>query len=358
MKRALALFLLLTTLAEAREEFIPGSRYVSGRGSAMGDAIVTVVDDSSALFYNPAGLSRIKKAKLEVMNLQLRSNTELVKNLTRDFYNFPSLASYGKTVVRKKGMEPAAGFSLFPSFSVRGFGIGVLAQADLRSSSVDGQGIRYRSNYEFIPAAGFSRRFASGVVKIGYSVLWVNRAAGDVLVDKSEPNLGYNQYLKQGAGLSHNAGFALTLPYKYLPAFNVVGRNLGGLKYTSSTPLFVAGKNSVGTLAPEPMTIDVAFGAQPKVGSGASWNLSAMLRDALSASGASLYGRFAFGIEFAFRDAFFLRGGYQSGYLSAGFGMKTSGGELNLSWYGEEYGNGFRNKQDLKYMFQYKMRAF
>lgn len=356
MKRAFALFLLLTTFAQAREEFVPGSRFISARGAALGDSIEPSVDDGSALFYNPAGLSRIQKPSLEVMNLELRSNTQYVANLTRDFYNFPRLGTYGKTLVRKKGMEPAGGYSLFPNFSMRGFAIGVLAQADLRATS-DGSGISYRSKYEFIPAVGFSRRFASGVVKLGYSLLWVNQASGKVTVDSADPNLGYNQYLKQGSGFSHNMGLAITMPVQYLPSLNVVARNVGGLKYTGRA-IGTFGSNTTGLPDNEAMTFDIAVGAQPKIGNGALWNLSAVLRDATSTSHASLYGRLALGAEFSFRNAFFLRGGFQSGYLSAGLGLRTARGELNLSWYGEEYGNGFRNKQDIKYMFQYKIRAF
>jgi hypothetical protein len=67
----------------------------------------------------------------------------------------------------------------------------------------------------------------------------------------------------------------------------------------------------------------------------------------------------ALGAEFSFRDMFYLRAGWGSGYPSLGLGLKrANGGELSLTWYSEEIGSGYHSIRDLRYLFQYQVKAF
>ena len=50
------------------------------------------------------------------------------------------------------------------------------------------------------------------------------------------------------------------------------------------------------------------------------------------------------------------RGG--EGYPSAGVGFKMKKGELNLTWFSEEIGTYYHSQRDVRFMFQYQMRAF
>ena len=124
------------------------------------------------------------------------------------------------------GSFQAASAQLTPTFYGKGFALGLLMSNDIGATSDAAGNVRYRSLYQFIPAAAFGVRLAGGIVRLGYSVQWVNEAAGDVSVP-SGTELGYNQNLAQGSGFSHMVGAALTLPLTYLPQFDLVARNVG-----------------------------------------------------------------------------------------------------------------------------------
>jgi hypothetical protein len=185
----------------------------------------------------------------------------------------------------------------------------------------------------------------------------VNQASGDVTVPMEERPLGYNQKLAQGSGLSHNVAFALTLPVTYLPSFNIVARNVLGVRYSAYT-LYSVAQNSTGTPPDEEMTFDLSASIQPKIASGAYMNLVLEYRDATARSGMFFLGRAVAGGEFSFRDQFFLRGGWGSGYLCAGLGIRRKTAELSLAWYAEEFGDAYHVQQDRRYLLHYQVRAF
>jgi hypothetical protein len=236
------------------------------------------------------------------------------------------------------------------------FAFGILFNGQLAGEAV-GSNIRYKSLYQFVPAVGTGIRLAGGIVRFGYSLQYVNQASGDLTVDSNVDPLGYNQGLAQGAGLSHNVGFALTLPIAYLPAFNAVARNVGNLTYSSSTLLPLA-RNDSGPPATEPMTVDVSLSIQPKIGSGSYMNWVVEYRDATNTTGVPMIGRFAVGAEISVRDSFYIRGGFGSGYPAAGIGLRRKGGEFSLTWHSEEIGGGYRIERDTRYLMQYQVKAF
>ena len=187
--------------------------------------------------------------------------------------------------------------------------------------------VRYRTLYQFIPAAAIGARLAGGIVRLGYSLQWVNQAVGDISAPSGTDPLGYNQSLPQGGGLSSTAGFALTLPITYLPSINLVGRNLFNTRYTMPS-LIPISKNSPGAPATDAMTFDASFSLQPKVESGIYMNWVLAYRDLTNVSGVAILGRLAAGTELSFRDFFFLRGGFGSGYPSAGLGFRVKKADL------------------------------
>ncbi len=349
--------LLPSSLLLARQDLVPGSRYTSGRGAAMGDAYFPFIDDgAAALFYNPAAFGKVKYMQLEPLNFQMQSNTDYLNIVDRNFYKVFSLSNYASTLMRKTDKFPGVSGAIFPNFGARGFGFGILMQDEISATS-DGSNIRYRSKYLFIPAFGAGVRLAGGVVRMGYSLQWVNQASGDLVVPSTTDPLGYDQGLAKGSAVSHTAGFALTLPIAYLPSINLVARNILGAHFGSFTILSLA-KNTSGTPANEPMSFDASFGVQPKMGKGGSLNFALALRDVTSRSPMSLFGRLSSGVEFDFRDQFFLRGGWRSGYFSAGIGLRRKTAEFAMSWYTEEIGTSYRELGDTRYLLHYQIRAF
>lgn len=346
-------------VAFADDGVVPGSRYTSARGAALGDAFLPLADDgASALFYNPAGIAKIRHPSVEPLNMELKGNSDFVSMLNRNSVKATSLSSYAPTVEGHEPKAPELGATLFPNASFRGFAIGLLMQSDLKSQA-QGQTIINQSRYQLIPAAGGAVRLFSGIVRLGYSIQYVNEAIGPATLNStgSPTPLGYNQGLQTGAGFSHTFGAALTLPWVYLPSLNFVARNAFGTRY-SSKPLMTLADNSSGTPPTEKMSFDGSLSYVSKVGRGSYFNVVAEYRDATNTSHTTTMERAAFGLEFSLRDAVFLRGGLGSGYPCMGIGMRRKKAEFNLSWYSVEDGSTYKSQRNIQYLLQYVIRAF
>ena len=350
-------FLLPPLAAFARMDAVPGSRYTSGRAAALGDAFLPLADDGpSGLFYNPAALAKIRTVRVEPMNFQFQAASDYLLNPGRNFYEATSLEKYAPTLGVHPDTYPGLGGAILPTIAMPGFSAGLLMQSSFSASS-DRANIKYRSLYQFVPALGTGFRLASGILRVGYSLQWVNQASGSHVQPIDTKPMGYNQYLKQGSAFSHNLGLALTLPYTYLPAFNLVARNIFGATYRSFTVIHW-GQNSTGTPDTEPMSVDASISTLYKAGSGLNINYVLEARDVNNRSQIALIGRLAAGMEIGMRDSFFLRGGWSSGYPSAGVGLKQKRAEFAISWFSEEAGTSYHERRDAKWLVHYQIRAF
>jgi hypothetical protein len=354
------IFFQANSAIASRGDRTPGSRYVTARGAAMGDSIFGQIDPESvaeSLFYNPAGFSLIENKVIQPLHFQWQGNTPTFSNAGLDFYNVGNLERFKDTLISNPNSYMGGSASIFPNFGARGFGFGVLAQGRVGAIS-DGVGnINYLSKYEFIPTFGIGWKIASGVIRLGYTLQYVSTATGDLTIPDTQSPLGYNQNLKQGAGLSHNFGFLLTLPWKYTPWFTFVARNIGGLNYNQAA-LYSFTSNSTGAPDNEPFSLDVALGWVNRLGNDylVSWNFA--LRDATDSQNTARLARLAFGTEITFPDRIFVRFGVASFYPSLGIGVKTKRSELGISWYSEEMGSGLRSEKDTRILFNYALKLF
>ncbi|NDD91499.1 hypothetical protein EBZ37_05380, partial [bacterium] len=340
---------------------IPGSRYLSARAAGMADAFLPLPEDgASALFYNPAAIASLKKLGGEVVNVTFESNNDYLLGFAPlDFYKVPSLPSYAPTL--SAGEYPGVGLSIFPNFYARGFAFGALLQSRVSAKNEGGQ-VSYRSSYQFIPSIGTGIRLANGLFRLGYSLQFVSKAEGEVTnVPISSSPLGYNQQLNQGSAVSHNLGATITLPIQWLPTVSAVGRNIGSAIYKSQS-LIPFARNATGVPATEPLTVDLALGLHPRIGSGDSLNMVFQLKDATNQSGFQLMDRFTFGTEVAFRGALSLRLGYGLGSgldgINAGIGYKGQKGDFGFAWYREELGTPSASDRERRWLMQYQMRVF
>lgn len=220
----------------------------------------------------------------------------------------------------------------------------------------DGDEIRYRTLYQIVPAAGFGIRLAEGIIRLGYSLQWVNASVADVTANEDEVS-SYNEGLQRGAGISHNVGFAMTFPIRLLPAINVVARNVGGLKYQPLS-LVPIGGSATETPADEEMSLDAAFSLHPRLGKGSELNFVAQYRDVSNTSGTGVLTRASLGMELNLRETIFLRAGFGSGAPSAGFGLKTNSADFSFAWFTEEIGTGSSSLKDTRFMLQFQIRTF
>ncbi len=344
--------------AVARLDAVPGSRYTSGQGAAMGDAVLPLGEDAaSGLAYNPANLGKLHGLQAELLNFQGYLGNDLVHQMGASIYKFATLPSYATTLKKNPNSLHSAGASLFPNVSIGhlAFGLMIGEQIATKYDSASDKFVT-KANYQLIPTAGYGVKLARGIVRLGYSFQYVNRAAGTTAVASSAP-VGYSSGLPQGSALSHNFGGALTIPFTYLPSFNFVLRNIGGARYSGNS-LYSFSKNASGVPATEPMTVDLSLGVSPKLGSGATVNFVAEMRDATNRSKVSLWGRTALGMEWNYRKALFFRAGLGSAYPSAGLGLRSKSSELSLGWYSEEIGTSSLDERDTRFIVHYQIGIF
>lgn len=344
--------------AQARLDRIPGSRYTSARAAALGDAYLPLGEDAvSALFVNPANIASLQGTHFEPMNLQFQINQEYVDMFSLNFFKATSLTGYQPTLAQNPTKQPGVGLQYVPTFGFRGFAFGLLVSTQMSARQYDSTSLFYRSKYQIIPAVGVGVPLARGIVRLGYSLQWVNLSQGERTINPATETVGYNEGIQSGSAFSHNVGFGLIFPVQALPSVHLVARNLLGANYGSSN-LYSFAKNANGTPANESMSIDASFSLHPKTGKGGQMNIVAQVRDLTGTSGYSLMKRLAFGMEYDFRNVFFLRGGYGSKYPSLGIGFRSSKADFHLTWSSEEVGSPGMPKRDIRLLMQYQVRAF
>jgi len=350
--------LFLGTVALAWDTPIPGARYQSVRALSMGNAYIEMADDAATgLFYNPAGIAKIRGFQFEPFNLGVQVDPGFVSSASTESIQFPTFSSYKSRIDRTPGVRHGASMSVAPAIAFRGFAIGVLYQQSASAILEDNATYSIRGHRELVPAVGFGLRLASGVIRIGYSGQYVSKTEGeDSGVDPSTSR-NWHDGFASGAGLSHNAAVAFTLPYSFAPSFNFVARNIGGLSFTQS-PLMALAASSVGSPSTVPGTYDAAYGMHFKLTNGGVIHVAAEYRDILGASGMPLLTKIGLGVEADINGRFQFRGGVNTGYISYGVGYRTGKQEFHLGYFIDERGAGFWSNGDPRWMLQWEGRLF
>jgi hypothetical protein len=216
----------------------------------------------------------------------------------------------------------------------------------------------YRNRHQLIPAAGIGLPLAHGILKLGYTIQWINQVSLDSIIPANQTNPDYKAGMTEGSTMSHNAGLNLTLPYRYLPSFHLVARNIGGARFRGKS-MVPSGGTAVGKPDDLPMNIDFAIGWIDKLGKRSAFNWFFQLRDLTSVTHSSWGTRASVGVELGISDAFFFRAGFGNGYPSAGLGFQLKEvSSLDFAWYSQELSSAFRGIQEQRYALQYKLRFF
>jgi hypothetical protein len=324
----------------------------------MGGVLIEQADDAaSSLFYNPAGIGKIRGFQFEPLNVQLQLDDGFVGALGTDSIKFPTFADYKASISANPGAYQGASLGVIPTIAFRGFALGVLYHQSAAGILEDDGTFTVRGHRELVPAAGFAFRLASGIVRVGYSVQYISKTEGEESGIDSASTRDWHEGFAEGAGLSHNAGVALTLPWNYSPSLNLVARNIGGLKFTGS-PLMALATDSSGTPLDVPATYDLAYGMHFKLGGGGAIHVATEYRDITSASGAALLSRLALGLEVDIAAKLLLRGGVGAGRPSFGAGIRGKMSEWSLTRYTEDWGPGFLESGDSRWVLEFKARLF
>ena len=334
--------------------------YSGVRQNGMGGAYTAVVNDETAVLLNPAGLGKIRDATFTIVDPEVTLGAQTGKLF--DASNFTEALSFKpQTLLDLSNAKGSLGpthmkFQIFPSIILENFGFGLhykLEHDSIAGPNATDYTIRYVNDFALAMAYNF--RFFGGIVKLGVGAKLIDRTEIDAVVPDSTTNLDVENFGAEGMGISATAGLILTAPVMWLPTVSAVVQDVGGTSFTLSDGLF----NQVGDRRPNPVTqkIDAGIGFSPIIGKHVRMSLTGEVHDLTNMSEqqdkAKLYHA---GAELNFADFFFLRGGMNQRYYTAGAEFATQQFQLQVASYGEEVGVYPAKKEDRRYVFKFTMR--
>ena len=327
----------------------------SGRALAMGNAFICKVDDSSAVYYNPAGLGTVRHPHLHLSNFHLETNkgwsdmglggsvTDVSSNFAKSF----SLDGTRELLVENPGKISHARFHMLPNFTARYFSFGFLLSKRQRATlgTEPGAQFEYASRLDYGPYMAINLSLFGGIFKIGASGTLLNR---DEAIGTSDPNVTIDikdSEMNRGSMALITAGTRLTLPIVFLPTFAATIHNAAAQNFSSRG-------GGIGPPDEIKQTIDVGFSLTPQVGKVVRIHLEANYKDIGQAySNVSVVRRLVMGMELDVARRFFLRVGYGDGFGSAGLGMKTRKLEFDLTTYAvDTTSSEFRGAEDRRFV--------
>jgi hypothetical protein len=349
--RVLALLLPLSAFADgANNEWFSTTRALS-----MGNAgIASAEDAATAVFYNPAALSRGKKFSAEIFNPQFDIGL-----------NSPGSASDVTTRLSLEKMRPLleqnprkatyTGAAIFPNFTAQNFSFGILLKGE-GGAYHDGDALYYKSRYLVIPTMGIAMNTFSGSFRIGAAVRAIQITDNDKtvpgLASASSATVGYRKDPAEGLGIGLDAGALLSVPWAALPTLAFVARNIGDTSFSGSAP-YSLGNGDITRRQKMGMTYDAGFSISPRFGRKSQVVLAADYRDIMGETQINRKRRVNLGLELGFDKIFFFRVGLSRGYFTAGIGLNSRFGSLDLGTYAEELDAiGWRKVEDRRLSFR------
>ncbi len=355
MKLFLLIILLHAQSSFARlyfEDATSPELITSARALAMGNSYSSLVDDSMAAFYNPAGLGTVRGLSLHLTNIHIEMNNGFFDATSGSGNFFDAIDKYDdaftsegvRDLLADNPGTTHARFNFFPNITYRWITLGYMysqqQKARLESSTSDFE-IAERLDTGPVLALAFS--MFGGVVKVGASAVHLTRK--EIFRDTPQNqavNINKEDYSR--ATMTHvTASTRVTFPVRYLPTFSVVSRNAGDASWGSED---LAG-------APEeiPQTTDISASITPILSKGSRIHIEIGRKDLGNKyenvpNERKLQG----GIEWNYRRSIFVRAGYGDGWGSGGIGIRTRNVAFDLSTYAVEASeDGFREDEDRRF---------
>lgn len=344
IKSILFLSLLLFSKLILGDELLEPNRSIRALG--MGNAFTCIVDDSEALFYNPAALSRIQGYYWTIMDPHVAVDGLDVAQTAQSLQGANSVSDlapfYGKRVWLGGGMKTAISMA---NFAMAGYGNGEVG-FNLQNPAYPNLNLNLSNDLGFI--AGFSMPMVDSVF-FGLSAKRVMRTGASAPLGASTlANFGSGTLGSStsniGTGYGLDLGFLISGNTAIHPKFSFVWKNVGYLAFskdsgTSTLPLIkdemIAGlgftiDNTVFTVSP---AIDFKYANRSDIQLGKKIHM---------------------GVELSM-PVFDVRAGFNQGYYTLGAGVDLSFFRFDIATWGVELGEYPGQKEDRRYALQLTM---
>lgn len=330
----------------------------SAKALGMGNAGINTERGPVAVFYNPASLAvKDTRAVFQLFNFSIDADEMwLAQSQKGGSINTTNFSKFYETVKASKGDLEGVRFSAYPNLTVRNFSLGLLYETNrgLMVRNSDSK-LLVRARDRFGPTAGLSFRMFGGIIRFGMMAqLLTVTEANDYISPPSPGSASWDKNIKAGSGLAKSAGFTLSLPFRYLPSFSVVARDIGGTSFGGAPMVFTGNGKPNARKA----TYDLGTSFVYYLGKSIETKFEADYRDTTRKLGGSPMQHVFAGGEIDFFNLFQLRGGYMNAYPTAGFGLGTKNAGINISWYSDNFEDGLRAAREQRYVVQFSKSLF
>ena len=349
-----ACFVALEAQAREKTEFYTGVRMLG-----MGGVSVAIANDETAVFSNPAALGKLRDPFITVVDPEVHYGADTSSFLTGFDLNVLGVKSLLEKINDHPGRNLHIKMQLFPSVVVPNFAAGVLIKYDI-NGALDSTNSEIDLNYtnDFAGVLGYNLRLFDGRLKIGFSGRYINRSQ----ITDSNPipttnlDLTLKDIAQNGGAIAADAGIMITMPWATLPTLAVTGRDLGNTSFGLGAG-FASGTGERPTTVKQ--TVDGAIAFHPILGNRTRMTISFEMRDVMSTDAddkADIYRRLHGGLEINLGDIFFVRGGMNQRYWTAGLEFTMANFQFQVASYGEEIGTAAVHQEDRRYIGKFAYR--
>lgn len=335
MKRVYAFAAISMLLAAPATAAELNHFFKSPRALGMGNAFTAVSNDTTALFYNPAGLNKIDTWNLTIFNPYVEGGQNILDAESEindtDLNNNAELADLLRNHI---GETFHASFGFYPGFSKKHFAFAVLAQGEVNATPHTPQNPRLEIDSKVSGSAhiGYARGFFDEKLSVGAAGKFVHMESlskiytvvemtADDFQDRVEDDM------VKGDGFGIDLGAIYEMPIFFHPAVGVTVHNI------LETDLGDAGEL--------PTSIDIGFSATQKFAD--DWITLTLAADYVDitnelSSDDDVTKRLHGGMELWLSKRLALRAGMNQGYFTAGATLNLWVVSLTYATYAEELG--------------------
>lgn len=352
--------LLVSPLAHGQEQWT----HYGLRPLAMGNAFVSVVDDFNTLFYNPAGLARLKSWDGEFLNpyLEYSANTKAFVEDATALQNDSGDATKGalELIQKNTGKSQHGALGFVPHLIFKHFGFGLSMEIDGTMTFHRYPSVDLNFGPRIILPIAMAFNFLDDRLSVGMGVKV--RARGGVnhefsiqdieaLKNKNDDSdsKSLEDFVEGGYGIGSDIGILFTPVKTMEPTLGVSITDFGGTTYKKMD----IGGTALGTP-------DIAL---PSVNAGVSFKPIQTNRTYVLASADmhsinqpySFSKKFNLGMELGLGSLFKVQAGLHQGYLTGGFQFDVGLLNLRAVTYSEELGSTAGSVEDRRYALQLKL---
>ncbi len=326
--------------------------YRGSRPMGMGGAFTAVSDDENALFYNPAGLNRIKpgEGKIVVLNPQVVLNTSAMNVVSKIKDKMTENPIDALTPYIGQNMHVTFMPSM-PFFVRHNFAVALLLPT-LKNDTQLRRNVAVQAIENVVMDSGLMFGFAHGFLQdrlsVGANIKFLVRGAGHVTFDAvqlyTKQNVAFKDIGGYGFGVDGDIGAIYTFNKVafFVPSVGLTINNIGATKFPTH---FGSDRNVIN----ESFRLKRSVGLGSKFEMPSGWHFSKWIIafdiNNIGQSG-TMFKKVHLGTEAWLFDFFGLRGGVNQGYFTFGLSLNVPVVQIDFFTYGEELGESAGSRSD------------